>query len=81
MALEAEFSAAPSETEWTCRMHPEVIRDAPGQRPICGMALVRRSHSDTTRREIGHRRSAKRPDVRERTLGRRCEHAECRGGG
>lgn len=25
---------------WTCPMHPEIIRDAPGDCPICGMALV-----------------------------------------
>jgi P-type Cu+ transporter len=25
--------------EWTCPMHPEVVRDAPGSCPICGMAL------------------------------------------
>jgi Cu+-exporting ATPase len=25
--------------EWTCPMHPEIIRDAPGACPICGMAL------------------------------------------
>ncbi len=25
---------------WTCPMHPEVLRDAPGDCPICGMALV-----------------------------------------
>ena len=25
---------------WTCPMHPEVIRDAAGDCPICGMALV-----------------------------------------
>ena len=24
---------------WTCPMHPEIIRDAPGACPICGMAL------------------------------------------
>ncbi len=24
---------------WTCPMHPEVVRDAPGACPICGMAL------------------------------------------
>ena len=29
----------PPETKWTCPMHPEVIRDAPGSCPICGMAL------------------------------------------
>jgi len=26
-------------TRYTCPMHPEIIRDAPGQCPICGMAL------------------------------------------
>ncbi len=27
-------------TEYTCPMHPEVIRDEPGSCPICGMDLV-----------------------------------------
>ena len=26
-------------TEWTCPMHPEIVRDEPGFCPICGMAL------------------------------------------
>lgn len=26
-------------TEWTCPMHPQIIRDAPGNCPICGMTL------------------------------------------
>jgi Cu+-exporting ATPase len=30
---------APPAAEWTCPMHPEVVRDAPGSCPICGMAL------------------------------------------
>ena len=25
--------------EWTCPMHPEIVRDQPGSCPICGMAL------------------------------------------
>ena len=25
--------------EWTCPMHPEIVRDEPGSCPICGMAL------------------------------------------
>ena len=29
----------PPGTKWTCPMHPEIIRDAPGACPICGMAL------------------------------------------
>ncbi|MCA9672599.1 MAG: copper-translocating P-type ATPase, partial [Myxococcales bacterium] len=34
-------SSAPvtSDTRWTCPMHPEVVREAPGSCPICGMAL------------------------------------------
>ncbi len=27
-------------TQYTCPMHPEIVRDAPGDCPICGMALV-----------------------------------------
>jgi len=30
---------APAGTIWTCPMHPEIRRDAPGPCPICGMAL------------------------------------------
>src|SRR5687767_14836990 len=29
--------------QWTCPMHPEVLRDAPGACPICGMALEPRT--------------------------------------
>jgi Cu+-exporting ATPase len=32
--------ASPSpKVQWTCPMHPEIVRDAPGSCPICGMAL------------------------------------------
>jgi Cu+-exporting ATPase len=31
--------AAPTDVEYTCPMHPEIVRDAPGPCPICGMAL------------------------------------------
>ncbi len=30
-------AAAP---RWTCPMHPEIVRDKPGNCPICGMKLV-----------------------------------------
>jgi Cu+-exporting ATPase len=43
MALEPVVPAASVATasarEWTCPMHPEVVRGAPGTCPICGMAL------------------------------------------
>ncbi|MGE5284615.1 MAG: copper-transporting P-type ATPase, partial [Actinomycetota bacterium] len=29
--------------EWVCPMHPEIVRDAPGDCPICGMALEPRT--------------------------------------
>jgi len=31
--------AAPTDGEYTCPMHPEVVRSRPGSCPICGMAL------------------------------------------
>jgi Cu+-exporting ATPase len=40
MALEQIVTESPvTGTEWTCPMHPEIIRDTPGDCPICGMAL------------------------------------------
>src|SRR5215472_9105512 len=30
---------AAGETRWTCPMHPQIVRSAPGSCPICGMAL------------------------------------------
>jgi Cu+-exporting ATPase len=35
---EPSRTAAPG-TRWTCPMDPEIVRDAPGSCPICGMAL------------------------------------------
>jgi Cu+-exporting ATPase len=32
-------SEAAAGTKWTCPMHPEIVREAPGACPICGMAL------------------------------------------
>jgi P-type Cu+ transporter len=32
-----------SPPEWTCPMHPQIVRDAPGNCPICGMALEPRT--------------------------------------
>ena len=41
-------SLAPdSNGEYTCPMHPEIVRDAPGACPICGMALEPRTISLT----------------------------------
>jgi Cu+-exporting ATPase len=34
---------APAGASWTCPMHPEIVRDAPGSCPLCGMALEPRT--------------------------------------
>ena len=34
-----EPEPAPPGTLYTCPMHPEIVQDAPGPCPICGMAL------------------------------------------
>ncbi|MEJ7828447.1 MAG: copper-translocating P-type ATPase, partial [Segetibacter sp.] len=40
MNLEKLPSATVKKVQYTCPMHPEIIRDAPGSCPICGMDLV-----------------------------------------
>jgi Cu+-exporting ATPase len=39
----APAAVAFEKTEYTCPMHPEIIRDGPGSCPICGMALEPRT--------------------------------------
>jgi Cu+-exporting ATPase len=40
MALEAATIAAPTmRTQYTCPMHPQIVRNEPGNCPICGMTL------------------------------------------
>ncbi len=41
-AKAAQSTAAQAE-EWTCPMHPEIVRSEPGSCPICGMALEPRN--------------------------------------
>lgn len=40
MDLVQQVSAVPTSTQFTCPMHPEIVRDEPGDCPICGMDLV-----------------------------------------
>ncbi|KXX64605.1 efflux RND transporter periplasmic adaptor subunit [Marichromatium gracile] len=40
---EAAPAARPLETRYVCPMHPQIVRDAPGTCPICGMDLVERA--------------------------------------
>ena len=32
-------ASVPEGSKWTCPMHPEIVKDGPGDCPICGMAL------------------------------------------
>jgi Cu+-exporting ATPase len=43
MALEPDVPVASTRTEYTCPMHPEIVRPGPGSCPICGMALEPRT--------------------------------------
>jgi Cu+-exporting ATPase len=43
MALEPTAPGPTTKVEYSCPMHPEVVRDAPGSCPICGMALEPRT--------------------------------------
>ena len=43
MALEPEMPATTTRVEYTCPMHPEIVRPGPGNCPICGMALEPRT--------------------------------------
>jgi Cu+-exporting ATPase len=43
MALEPEMPVAATRTQYTCPMHPEIVRDTPGSCPICGMTLEPRT--------------------------------------
>lgn len=56
MDLVEEKSLVPAGTgEWTCPMHPEVIRDEPGDCPICGMDLVPKA-ADLSAEEKSYRK-------------------------
>jgi Cu+-exporting ATPase len=48
MALEPDVPVASSRTEYTCPMHPEIVRPAPGPCPICGMTLEPRTITAST---------------------------------
>jgi Cu+-exporting ATPase len=49
---EGRTKAAPAKTQYTCPMHPEIVRDAPGACPICGMALEPMLPSDEPSEEL-----------------------------
>ena len=49
---EVAQQAAQPGTQWTCPMHPEIVRDEPGSCPLCGMALEPMIPSDEPSEEL-----------------------------
>ncbi len=45
---DAKTEAQSQKQIYTCSMHPQIIRDKPGNCPICGMALVKKITQDKT---------------------------------
>ena len=41
-----EAEGSPEATQYTCPMHPEIVRSGPGQCPKCGMNLVPKQKSE-----------------------------------
>ena len=39
---EQKTDSIPAKVEYTCPMHPEIVRDQPGACPKCGMDLVKK---------------------------------------
>lgn len=44
-AANAHDHAAPMADTYTCPMHPQVVKNAPGKCPICGMNLVKKENA------------------------------------
>jgi hypothetical protein len=44
-APHAHEHATPMADTYTCPMHPEIVRNAPGKCPICGMNLVKKEQA------------------------------------
>ncbi len=53
----AEATKAPAPVSYTCPMHPQIIRDQPGDCPICGMSLVPLKPESKGERKIAFYRS------------------------
>lgn len=45
-------TAAPANAQYTCPMHPQIIRDSPGACPLCGMALEPTVPTDEPSQEL-----------------------------
>ena len=43
MAMSINSYSQSTKTVYTCPMHPQVVKSAPGNCPICGMTLVKKT--------------------------------------
>jgi Cu(I)/Ag(I) efflux system membrane fusion protein len=51
-AKKVEPAVTEADFYYTCPMHPEIVRDEPGDCPICGMTLVKKTRGDSKRDEV-----------------------------
>jgi len=51
--IHVDYKAEVALQTYTCPMHPEIIRDKPGNCPICGMTLVKKETEGKKSAEIG----------------------------
>ena len=49
--VHSEHEHAATRTVYTCPMHPEIVEDAPGACPICGMDLAPKEIADEADRK------------------------------
>lgn len=58
MSFDRERQVQSEPEPWTCRIHPQFVRDmsGPGQCPICGVGLERRSQLPSEALEAGQQR-------------------------
>ena len=52
-----EGHTAEEKPVYTCPMHPEILRDAPGSCPICGMDLVKKESDHTTQADTAEEKA------------------------
>ena len=76
IAAAGKTSAKPAKKLWVCPMHPDVIRDHPGECPICGMDLVEMEQTGTP--QSGHSHGVHLDTASQQKLGVRLAAAEWR---
>lgn len=59
------FAGAQTRVVWTCPMHPQIQKSGPGNCPICGMTLVKKTIKVAPSRSAPRKQEAVRPQANE----------------